>query len=302
VPNPQRTPQDEMRAVFRWALTRSDLKVDSEKTFRDFFIKHTREKISQPTLWRCLHAKIGKQTEKKIRRGIEAIKREFNPVLIHQEQAAILNRRDAGAHHETALDEIYRGVWSFIQFRVVRQNAQETLPPKQFRAAILVYGDDIRNSRRREVEIYGLTTTWKGSAYQLDNKIYIVAREKLYGHEDAFIICLKAHEADQVPRHEGIVTGVGRSKHDSALIYSCRCLLKKSTELSLDLPQTRQRLIADETFRRAHCRYVDFDKVRKPRGKPGTSEDFVLTTIVDFKNSLKGAPKWIEGERIILQQ
>jgi hypothetical protein len=295
-----------LQALYAWAhrsAETNELKeVNSAKAFYTFFLKRVNGGLSPSSIRRCLKGEIPPRAERYIRAGIEAIRQEFGPVALPAENSTqTLSISRPTRDKESDLGEVHQGVWTLVHFRSVRENGKQNLPPKQLRTALIIYGDRIGRGHRREVEIYGGSTFWKGQAYCLNNKIYFTARERKFGNEDLHIICFPAHGADKTPQHEGIVIGIGLSTFDRDLIYSSRCLIKKDIELSLDVQETRQKLLNDD-FRRSYCRYVSVSQLENPASINDLTAlgSHPFTTASEFRTLVRPS-KWTTGERIILQ-
>jgi hypothetical protein len=295
-----------LSALCRWMLKHSQFTgVNNETAFRNLVASRAPETISASSVRRYMHDDgVGVGLENVIKRTIDVMIAEFRPELDYS--SIHVQTSHPTKVNDERIDDVYRGVWTLVQFRSIRDNENQFLPPTEYRTALIVYGNDVKNGTRRTLEIYGRSTLWQGHAYCRHNKIYLSARETNFGNEDLSIICFPVHEADKVPQHQGLLLGVGLSAVDS-LIYSSRCLIRRNNELSSNIVETRRRLVDDNGFREAFCCYFTTSQLERSKKEVKSEKEqvqvdtFTLATAAQFREAARRPSKWIRGDRIILQ-
>jgi hypothetical protein len=279
------------RLASLYAWSRAHKCIKNVREFLIFFRSHIQpgdKGPSESSVRRCLDGNnLRTETEEQIAGVFNTITLQYQPRLESTSTVSIKRPRSE-VNTDDRLDEMYKGVWTFVQFRATRRKATDTLAPREFRAAQIVYGDEGKKSLRRPIEVFGMHTQWKGNAYTIDGKIYFTAREQNSGKEDLFIICFPAYERNPNPQHEGIVLGVARSAIDSPYpIYASRCLIKKNPYLSGDVAQSRKSLLENKIFRSQWCKYFAASDVRlrSRRKTEETEENFLLRAVMEFKRA-----------------
>ena len=192
------------------------------------------------------------------------------------------------------------GAWIMVTLRGRRENRSESIPPADYRTAVLVYGEHDEDGKY--FEIVGQKTFWQGHAKLLKKHIYYWANEIKRPHmtEALSMIMFEVNPDGDVRDHHGASLSAAHGEFDGPEypILASRVSLYRSNSLTkqLNIPLAEQ-IKAD--IAKQWCAYFTKKEFTKLRGGKTTSEKEIFLAIESFNQH--GLNPSNSGDRIFLR-
>jgi hypothetical protein len=191
-----------------------------------------------------------------------------------------------------------------VQFRATRRDFTSPIAEREFRTAVLVYGDDVAVGR--SFQIVGFGTFWSGhvTSHPHDKFLVYSGQEVLRTgiHETLSMIMLDVFGTRNTLDHHGIVLGIGRGTQEGSNfpIYASRVLLWRIRGEGEDLSAPLANEQIDKL--RSYCQYVSPSEFEK--SDPSIERDhFIIERRQAIRRFIeRGQSAQNSGDRIFVRE